>query len=67
MFDQDMWLCYMHLKQKLLLSVFFRFSLMLRTYEKNYIFLVVLVWFAWLFSKYKNSLFLFLLRFALLI
>ena len=67
MFDQDMWLCYMHLKQKLLLSVFSRFSLMLRTYEKNYIFLVVLVWFAWLFSKYKNSLFLFLLRFALLI
>ena len=36
-------------------------------YEKNNIFLVVFVWFVWLLSKYKNSFFLFLLRFALVI
>ena len=36
-------------------------------YEKNQIFLVVFVWFAWLLSKYKKNFFLFLLRFVLLI
>ena len=55
MFDQDMWLSYTHLKQS---------STM---YEENHIFLVVFVWFAWSLSKYKNSYFLLLLRFTLLI
>ena len=41
--------------------------MMFTIYEKNHIFLVVSVWFAWLLPKYKNSLFLFLLTFALLI
>ena len=36
---------------------------MLAMYEKYFLF----VWFAWLVPKYKNSLFLFLSRFALLI
>ena len=40
---------------------------MLTMYEKNHIFLVVVVWFAWLLSKYNNCFFLFLLRFPLLI
>ena len=39
---------------------------MLTMYEKNHIFLVVFIWFAWLLSKYKNSFLLFLLRFVLL-
>ena len=38
---------------------------MLTVYEKNHIFLVVFVWFAWFLSKYK-SFFLFSLRFVLL-
>ena len=41
-------------------SVLFRFSLTLRVYGKNYIFLVVFVWLVWLLPKYKNSLFFFL-------
>ena len=41
MFDQDMWLYYMDLKQHFFSSVFFRFSLMLTMYEKKNIFLVV--------------------------
>ena len=55
-FDQDMWLCYMRLKQRIFSLVFFRFLLMLTTYEKNHIFLVEFVWFGWLVSKYKNKL-----------
>ena len=51
-FDQDMWLYYMCLKQHFFSSVFFRFSLML-----------LFLWFPWLVSIYKNS---FLSRFALL-
>ena len=39
-----------------------RFSLMLRVYGKNYIFLVVFVWLAWLLPKYKNSLFFFFFK-----
>ena len=62
-----MWLYYTSLKQQFLLSVSFRFSLMLMIYEKNHIFLVVFVWFAWLLSKYTNSFFLLLVRFVLLI
>ena len=54
-FDQDMWLYYMCLKQHFFSSVFFRFSLML-----------LFVWFPWLASIYKNSFFSFLSRFALL-
>ena len=41
MFDQDIWLYYMGLKQHFFSSVFFRFSLMLTMYEKKYLFLVV--------------------------
>ena len=40
---------------------------MLKIYKKNHIFLVVLVWFAWLLSIYENSFFLFLLRYPLLL
>ena len=40
---------------------------MLTIYEKNLIFLAVFVSFAWLLSKYKNSFFWLLLKFALLI
>ena len=39
---------------------------MLAMYKKD-IFLVVFVWFAWLLSKYKNSFFMLLLSFTLLI
>ena len=62
MFDQDMWLYYMCLKQHFFSSVFFRFLLMLTMSEK-----ILFVWFSWLVSKYKNKPFLFLSRFALLI
>ena len=40
---------------------------MLTMYKKSHTFLAVFVWFVWLLSKYKNSFFLFFLRFALLI
>ena len=50
-------LCYTHLRQLFFSLIFFRFSLMSTVYEKNHIFLVVFVWFAWLLSKYKNSFF----------
>ena len=40
---------------------------MLTIYEKNHIFLVVFLWFARLLWRRKNSFFLFLLTFALLI
>ena len=53
-FDQHVWLYYMHLEQHFFSSIV-RFLLMLTTYEKNHIFLAVLVWFSWLLSKYKNS------------
>ena len=49
-FDQDMWLYYMRLKEHFFSSVFFRFRLMLTIHEKK-----VFDWFAWLVSKYKNS------------
>ena len=65
MFDQDIY--YMRLKQHFFSSIFFRFPFMLTMYEKNNISLVVFVWFAWLLSKYKDSFFLLLLRFVLLI
>ena len=65
MFDQDMWLYYMCLKQRFFSSVFFRFSLMLTVYKKNHMFLVVFVWYAWLLSEYKNNSLLLLLKFTL--
>ena len=62
LFDQDMLLYYMRLKQHFFSSVFFRFSLMLTMYD-----FFLFAWFVWLVSKYKNSFFLFLSRFVLLI
>ena len=38
---------------------------MLTLYQKNHMFLVVFVWYAWLLSEYKNSSFLLLLKFTL--
>lgn len=66
-FDPDVWLYHKCLKQHFILSVFFRFSLMLTIYEKKYFFLVVFVYLGWLLLEYKNSFFLFLLKRTLLL